>query len=145
MTGMFPYKKRLRYPHMIEAEIETWNLFIDAFPGRYDSCDYDFRVGLGMMLDDQWDDKVKNMATAISQKRIDVVAWFGDDITIIEIKKRGSLSAIGQLIGYRILFTSELKNLKVPDLLLVCQTIDRDDQLAFDTEGIPVVAVGNAE
>ena len=144
MTGMFPYKKRFRYPHMIEAETETWNLFIDAFPGRFDSCDYDFRVGQGMILDKQWPDDVRNMATAISQKRIDVLAWAEKSITIIEIKKRASLSGIGQLAGYRILFKNEFKNLQVPDLLLVCQTIDRDDQLAFDITGIPVVVVGNA-
>lgn len=144
MTGMFPYKRRLRYPHMIDAEAETWNLFIDAFPGRYESCDYDFRVGQGMILDNQWPDDVKNMATAISQKRIDVLAWVGNSITIIEIKKRASLSAIGQLIGYKTLFINEFKNLKKPGTLLICQTIDRDDQLAFDTEGIPVVVVGNA-
>lgn len=141
MTGMFPYNKRLRYPHMIKSEAETWNLFIDKFPGKYDTVDYDFRVGEGMELNNTWDDKTRNMATAISQKRIDVLAWKEKSITIIEIKRRGSLSAIGQLLGYRTLFEKDFIKLQVPKILLVCQTIDRDDRLAFQNQGIPVVVV----
>jgi len=126
---------------MIPAEVETWNIFIDDYPGRFETVDYDFRVGAGMELDEGWADNVKSMATAISQKRIDVLGWNGDQPTIIEIKKRASMSAVGQLLGYKVLFIDEFERLRVPKLMLICQKISRDDRMAFDNEKIPVIEV----
>lgn len=141
MAGRFPYGVRYKYPHMLGEDVPVWGRFVSGFPGRFDSVDYDFRVGEGVRGDPAWDDATRRMAKMLSQKRIDVVGWNGDVATIIEVKDRGGLSAIGQLRGYRTLWNRDLPAFRDPDLLLVCGRISSDDLLAVGAEGIRVEVV----
>ncbi|MBA7589847.1 hypothetical protein ES708_31940 [subsurface metagenome] len=115
MAGRLPYIKRKVYPHMVGEEIGIWGRFVDKFPDRFETVDYDFRVGEGIALSMEEDENYSRMAKMLSQKRIDVVGWVGDSPVIIEVKKRVGLSTLGQVLGYRILFENEFKNFPSPD------------------------------
>lgn len=141
MAGRLPYIKRIRYPHMIGEDVAIWSRFIDFFPGRFTSVDYDFKVGEGMELQPDWPEYMKRDATALTQKRIDVLAWVDEQPTIIEVKKRVGLSTLGQIIGYSTLFIDEFPNIKKPSLLVVTGKIDRDDRLVLEENNIPVEVV----
>lgn len=141
MSGRFPYEPRRKYPHMLGEDVVIWERFIEKYPDRYDSVDYDWRVGRGMELDADWEENVKRMATAITQKRIDAVGWNGDDVTIIEVKKSVSIGTLGQILGYRSLFVKEFPNFSVPKLLVVCESMGFDDKTVLDDYKIPVEVV----
>lgn len=141
MAGRLPYIKRHRYPHMIGEDIEIWSRFVEKFPDRFDTVDYDFRVGKGMEADPNWPEYMKVDAIALTQKRIDVLAWNGEKPTIIEVKKRVGLSTLGQILGYFQLFIDVYKKIKKPKLLIVCATIGRDDLRVLEANKIPVEVV----
>lgn len=141
MPGTFPYEKRHKYPHMLGEDVPVWERFIDAYPSRYDSVDYDWRVGDGVTPDPEWDEAMKRMAKMLSQKRIDVVAWNGESPTIIEVKARCGLSAVGQIRGYRVLFRAGFPLLGDPGVLIVCGRVSPDDERVLRAEGIPFAIV----
>jgi len=142
MAGRLPYLKRRKYPHMIGENAEIWNKFIDKYPGRFDTVDYDFRVGSGMVLNPAWPESVQRDAKALTQKRIDVLAWKGEKPTIIEVKRRVGLSALGQVLGYRILFRGEFRNLGDPAVLVLTSAIGADDEKVLEASGVPVEVMG---
>ena len=141
MTGRTPYIVRRKYPHMTQEESDVWSRFIQENPGRFDSTDYDFRVGEGVQVNSEWPVTYQNMATALSQKRIDVVAWKNEKPTIVEVKQRVGLSTLGQVLGYQVLFKKDLPAVKVPELLVVCSVLEVDDEKVLSSYGIPVVVV----
>ncbi len=141
MAGRLKYGPRVHYPHMINDEIEVWERFMDLYPGRFETVDYDFRVGKGVDIQGEPGEHYKRMAKMLSQKRIDVVAWVGDSPTIIEVKRRVGLSALGQVLGYKILFMKDLKRFPEPKLLVVCETISADDHEVLEANKVPVEVV----
>ena len=141
MSGRLPYVKRYKYPHMIGEDREIWSRFIDMFPDRFDTADYDFRVGKGMVTDPSWPEYMKVDAIALTQKRIDVLAWKGEQPTIIEVKKRVGLSALGQVLGYKVLFMKYFSHFQDPEMLIVCEKISIDDHDVLEGNRIPVDVV----
>ncbi len=141
MAGRLKYGLRVHYPHMIDSEIRVWENFMNKFPDRFDSVDYDFRVGNGVVLPEYLGSEWGRMAKMLSQKRIDVIGWNGDSPTIIEIKERVGLSAMGQVLGYKTLFRREFLNFPDPELLIICERISGDDQDVLNDNGIPVFVV----
>jgi hypothetical protein len=126
---------------MVADEAAVWDRFIEKFPGRFDSVDYDFRVGEGETKLPFEEENYVRMAKMLSQLRIDALCWNGDQSTIIEVKERAVLSAIGQLQGYKILFVKDLENFLSPQLLMVCSVITEDVKHVFQTVKIPVEVV----
>lgn len=141
MPGRMPYHKRFKYPHMLQDDKDVWDRFMDKFPDAFDSVDYDFRVGEGQELNPEWDPGMKIMVTALTQKRIDVIGWNNDQPSIIEVKQRVGLSALGQVLGYRELFTSEFPHFPSPDLMVVCSRISTDDKKVLEAYHIKIEVV----
>lgn len=141
MAGRLPYVKRRFYPHMVGEEIMVWNRFVDQDPKRFETVDYDFRVGEGIPILPGEEENFARMAKMLSQKRIDVIGWVGDSPTIIEVKGRVGLSTLGQVLGYRTLFTKEFVNIPVPELMVVCEIISDDDCYVLEENLIKIVVV----
>jgi len=141
LSGRFPYGIKLKYTHMMGDDIPIWERFILRNPKYFNTVDYDFRVGSGMALQPGWDTNFKRMAKMITQKRIDVLGWRGDNPTIVEVKKRAGLSTLGQVLGYRTLFIRDFPHLGKPDLLVVTESADSDILLVFIPYRIPIVVV----
>lgn len=141
MAGRLAYGKRYRYPHLIQEDIRVWERFMEKYPGRFETVDYDFRVGQGTSVPGEWGNNMMRMARMLSQKRIDVIGWIDEDPTIIEIKSRVGLSALGQVLGYRTLFVKYFPNFPRPKLMVVCERISGDDLTVLKGNGIPVFVV----
>jgi len=124
---------------MLGEDKDIWDRFVKLYPGRFDSVDYDFRVGDGIPQDPSLDPDTRATMKLLTQKRIDVLGWNRDKPTIVEVKKRVGLSALGQCLGYRDLFIREFPNIPRPGLLVVTETIFRDDLLVLKARGIAVV------
>ena len=141
MPGKFNYEVRHKYPHLIGDDTEVWTRFILKFPDKFDTVDYDIKVGSGTDPNFVQGDKSGEYWAMLTKKRIDVVAWKGDFITIIEVKKRSSLFTLGQILGYRFLYTRENPDAKVVKTLIVCSTIYQDDIDVLNHYGIDFVIV----
>lgn len=126
---------------MLEDEKNVWERFMDRYPDKFETVDYDFRVGKGTEIEGEPGEPWPRMAKMLSQKRIDVIGWVGDSPTIIEVKRRVGLSALGQVLGYKLLFMKDLEHFPEPKLLVVCETISEDDHLVLEGSNVPVEVV----
>jgi len=104
MEGRFPYKKLPKYPHLKPADIKIWERFIEAYPGYFDSVDYDIKIGTPREYSGHPGDVIKEDLEYLSRKRIDVVGYTGEDISIVEVKPLAGVSAIGQVECYTALY-----------------------------------------
>lgn len=120
---------------MLPVEVAVFNGWFAQHGQEYDAYQWNVRVGGGYDPGPTFDDATRQMAIMNTQKRIDVLAWKGTTPTIIEVKKRGSLGALGQLVGYAHLLQGQLSLPALPARILICNTVDPD-------LGVPAAALG---
>jgi hypothetical protein len=124
--GKFGIGKYSVYPHLLYRDVAIWERFLEVLDHGFDSFDYDVHVGSGVEVKDDWPDEIKTMALALSEKRIDVVGWKGESGTIIEVKAGASLSAVGQVLCYRVLYKQRFALSEVSSLLIVTDYLTPD-------------------
>lgn len=141
MAGQFNYEVRHKYPHLIGEDRDLWNRFIKKFPDKYETVDYDIKVGEGAETLKDWDQGKIDYWKNLTKKRIDVLAWKGNFAQIIEVKKRVGLYTLGQVLGYRFLYHRENPDTLLLPLLIVCSRIDKDDSDVLNHFGIKFTVV----
>ncbi|MQY77770.1 MAG: hypothetical protein GH151_01025 [Bacteroidetes bacterium] len=134
--GKFNYEERHKYPHLIGEDTAVWTRFISKFPDKFDTVDYDVKVGSGSNTESIPDQSSKNYWALLTKKRIDVIAHKNSFVTIIEVKKRASLFTLGQILGYRFLYLREHPELHMVKTLIVCESISQDDRDVLSHHGI---------
>lgn len=123
---LFPPEKLRKYPHLMVGDVEIWERYLGRFADQWDNFEYDVRVGEGIKTEPGEEEKYKLMATALSEKRIDVVGHRGAVTTIIEVKPSAMLSAIGQLLSYQILYEERYPLRGPVKMLLITDRIGPD-------------------
>ena len=141
MSGKYPYVIRYKYPHMIEEEKSVWDRFVVKYPDFFETVDYDFRVGKGQEPIEDFAENYNRMAQMLSQHRIDVLGWEGDEPTIVEVKGRALLATIGQLQGYKVLFEKSFPVFGPASMMCVCASMVDDVRDVFMKLGIPYFIV----
>lgn len=141
MPGKYNYEQLPKYPHLLGEDVPIWDKFIQVFPVFFDSVDYDIKIGSGVNADVIDDTKYKTFYEDLTKKRIDVIGYLNEFITIVEIKKRVSLSTLGQILGYKFLYSKEHPDLKLIKTLIITSTIDRDDLSVLEHFHIPHIIV----
>ncbi len=141
MPGKFNYEVRHKYPHLIGDDTAVWTRFISKFPDKFDTVDYDVKVGAGTDPNFIKGDKSGEYWAMLTKKRIDVVAYKNEFVTIIEVKKRSSLFTLGQILGYKFLYLREHPEVNVVSTLIICSTIYQDDEDVLNHYGINFVIV----
>lgn len=124
--GRFPPLPLAKYPHLLGSDVPIWQRFIVSDLNIYDSFDYDVHVGQGQETPDDLDPTMREMFKALTQRRIDVVGWRGDFPSLIEVKKYAGVSAIGQILCYRVLWQETFEAPIYPDLVLLTDFENRD-------------------
>ena len=130
-----------KYPHLLPDDIAIWERFLSAYEKRFNSFDYDVRVGLGRPADTSLPENIQKAAIALSQKRIDVVGHTDDAIMCIEITGHAGLKAIGQLVAYPLLYAETFKPTKPVLPLLVCAQLHPDVKPVLDSLKVPFYLV----
>ena len=141
MPGKFNYELRHKYPHMIGEDSAVWQRFIIRFPDRFNTVDYDIKVGTGADTNYITDPKYSSYWSNLTKKRIDVVAYKDKIATIIEVKNKASLFTLGQILGYKFLFTQSNPELTSIQTLIVCSVISPDDISILDHYKIDFIVV----
>lgn len=89
---------------MAPNDVAIWEKFIDTFPDRYSTVDYDFALGAVPSITQYSESDGTGSMARIYQKRIDVLAESQGQTHIIEVKPNGGFSALGQVKGYAELY-----------------------------------------
>lgn len=115
-----------KYPHMKSDEAAVWDRFLAKIPFKVVNVLYDVRLGEGTVVAEGVPEWVKSMAWALSTKRVDAIVETPLEFILVEVKDRGALSAVGQLLGYLVLFNKQYRPQKRVRLALVCAAIAPD-------------------
>lgn len=117
---------RLTFPGMLPLEIAILKSWLQQHQNEYDRYDYNVRIGKGTDPGASYDQTMRTMALAITKKRVDAVAWQGSTPTLIEVKNRATLAAMGQILSYNVLWKQDYPTSPDPKLLLIAATFDPD-------------------
>lgn len=123
MTAPVTQADRLTFPAMLPAEVAVFRGWLKIHEAEYSRFDYNVRIGPGFDPGDTVPADVRSQAILNTQKRIDAVAWKGNTPTIIEVKDRAGLSAIGQILGYEVLWRLDNPGGPPPSILLVARVL----------------------
>lgn len=96
-----------QYPGFTVNESAVARAWIVTHSDEWDDVDFNVRLGTQLELGDGYSDTTRAQAALLSQKRADMVATRADATALIEVKLRVSLSSLGQLLGYEILYRAE--------------------------------------
>lgn len=99
-----------QYPSMTANESQIARAWIKEHGREFDDVDFNVRLGTSLELGEGFSAATRAQAAILSQKRADIIAYRADGVAIIEVKLRVSLGALGQLLGYSVLYRSEFPN-----------------------------------
>jgi len=140
-TRQFPPEYSGPYPHMFPLDQEVWEHFRAKFGGMYLGFQYDITCG---MVSEKFGPLPPNYAKdaeILSKLRIDVVGESPENIDIIEVKPRGNMAAIGQLLTYKNHYIKEYQPTKPVRMVLVCAYIDPNIVELAENHGIVYIVV----
>jgi len=123
-TRLFPPDFRGKYPHMFPEDLKVWERFLDRYGSLYTGFYYDITCGEKSPRFPSWKPEYKKDAAILSRLRIDAVGVRPATIDIIEIKPRGNMAAMGQVLTYMEHYKKEYKPKMPLRGLIVCGEID---------------------
>jgi hypothetical protein len=141
MIGQYPYKLMASYPHMKPEDVAIWERFIKAFPDYFERCDYDVCVGEGRMPEGEHPENYLRGWQMLTQKKIDVVAYRGNEIWIIEVKPRARANALGQVWMYDELYKDMFEPETEPKNLIITDQYDRDTERVAQSGNVQIIVV----
>jgi hypothetical protein len=136
--GQLPLSIRRKYPAMLSREILIWIMWLRMNKRRFESYEYNVRVGAGRDPGAGFPQEYRDMAILGSQFRIDVLAWAGTQATIVEVEETPGAKGIGQLFAYETHWIRDNPTLPRPRLMLVCANVSQDPLLVAQRAGIEV-------
>lgn len=135
-------KDLLSYPGMLVDETVVWRAWAMLHESEFDRFDHNIRLGPARDPGPAFQPSVRKAEMLNSQMRVDSVGWQGIDpallpsgvvtpqqiydlfpsaeATIFEVKRRATLAAYGEIMGYNHAWQEEFPNAPVPALVIVC-------------------------
>lgn len=141
MPELFEYKKGYWYPHLKPRDVEIWERFIDAFPGEYTQCQYDFNVGDAPAFADLDDDEAMKKMASLYRLKIDVLGFTKDHIDLIELKHDAGASSIGQVLAYKELYMRDARPALPVFPVIISNTEKLNMQFLCKTAGVRLIVV----
>lgn len=135
------YGKGYWYDHMAANDVPLWERFMEKYPDVYEAVAYD--VAVGSVPEHAQAPVVAEGASMgrLYQRRIDVVGFKDEETDILEVKPRATMSAIGQVLGYKYLYMRDEGWPKEPKAVIVTDYADADMVAAAQTQGVTIVVV----
>lgn len=141
MIGQYKFGKLVSYPHMKPEDVALWERFIAAQPDAFDTVDYDVKVGVGRMPMFRQADNIEKGWKDLTQKKIDVVAYKGNDVTIIEVKPNARANALGQIWMYDELYKADFKPEGKVLNMIITNDLDPDTLRVAATGDVTIIKV----
>lgn len=127
---------------MAPNDKSIWSRWLLQGGSQYAPFTYDVRVGDGVIMPPTDPAVTHKIAYALTTKRIDAIAMINDVWTIIEIRKRAGLSAIGALYGYGMLWSQNPPDSRRYQLWLVTDYLQPDMTNLLSDANIRAFEVG---
>lgn len=112
--------------------------FVRKYPTAYDDYQFNVRLGAGTDPGTGFDDATRRMNVLLTQKRVDMVASFGQRFALWELKARAGFSALGQLLGYAAMWRAAALPSVGLELGIITRLVDADVDLALREHAIRV-------
>ena len=154
---------RLKYPGLLPEETIVLRAWLVQNQQTFDRFDYNFHIGPDQDPGPQYSEATRKSVIAIMKSRIDAVGWRGVQnsllpvnaespteiyalfpsalATIIEVKRRATNTAIGQILSYWHLWQEQFPQGPKPDMVLVCNTYSPNIIPAIRANGIQLNTV----
>lgn len=126
------------YPEKTDHESAVIRDFLQSHLGEYDRVSFSVRVGQGLAPDPTHLPGVQQSTTFSSRRRIDVVLWQGNAVTIVEAKKYVRHDVLGQLLSDRQLWLEEFPDGGDPTLIAIGRYSDDETLRILSAHGITV-------
>lgn len=132
----------LSYPGMLVDETVVWRAWAIMHQGEFARFDHNIRIGPAKDPGPAYLPSVRQAEMLNSQMRIDSIGWVGIDpalitgvvtspaqiydlfpsaqATIFEVKRRATLAAYGEIMGYNHAWVAEFPQQPTPYLCIVC-------------------------
>lgn len=126
---------------MLPRDVAVWDRFLDAHGFEYVGFRYDVHVGGEVVKQSAWTDKIFYMASWLAAKRIDAVGYKAGETTIFEVKPEAGVTAVGQLVTYKMLFIEKYRPIGLLTCALVCANATIDETHVLEAQGFKVFVV----
>lgn len=141
MSPEAPFEIKQRFLHLLPAEKALWQKWLSLNSQGWTGYEYDVHVGEGIIVPEEYPEWGKYLSRLLTQKRIDVVAYRMGTPWIFEVKPQAGLSAYGQLLAYRELFMRQFPTATRPELAIVTDFLNPDEDYLYVKAGIHVFLV----
>ena len=132
---------QMQYPGMPALESNISRAWIRKQAYEYSKIEFNVRVGKGQDIQPGVTGATAQQFNQLTRKRIDIAAYLGTLVDLVEVKPRASMGAIGQLLGYRHLWQEDFPNIAVRQLIVLAQIADQDVTRAAAAQGIVVLQI----
>lgn len=92
--------KKRSYPGLNDLSADLWRKFLELYQDRFESFEYNVRVGRGIDPGPSVTPEMREMWRAVTTKRIDVVAVRENQTWVIEVEDRPGARTFGQVALY---------------------------------------------
>lgn len=140
----YPPDEIFRAPGMAPGDLAVWRGALPALSARYNTLYYNVRLAGQARLTAGRTEASLRMQQMLTARRIDVVGDAGDHWEIIEVKDRSSLSAVGQLLGYQVLWNIHPPDDRPTALIYVTPDLEADVSLVLAQLGIEAIVAAPA-
>jgi hypothetical protein len=126
-------------PYPREAALaKAW---LEAHIDGYDDIDWQKHVGLGLNLGAEYDPGIQRMAYQATRKRVDLVAYKDETVTLVELKDHVDLAAVRQAAEYAGLWRAAPVDPPVSAVVVVGRTGDAGISDTAAALGVTVVLI----
>lgn len=126
------------YPERTTSESAIIRDYLKAHLTEFDRVQFSVRIGKGLAPDPSHLPGVQRNTVYSTQKRIDVVGWFGRAATLIEAKTHVSHEVLGQLLSDRHIWLEDYPDAPEPRLVAIGRSANEDVLRVLSASGIDV-------
>ena len=126
------------YPEKTDHESALLRDYLREHLTEFDRVDFSVRVGASVTPDPSHLEGVQRQAILNSMKRIDMVGYFGQSVTLVEAKTLISYQVMGQLLFNRRLWMQQFPNGQEPRLVAIGRRGTEQDVAVLTDHGIDV-------
>jgi hypothetical protein len=139
--GRFEYKLLVKYPHLADEDIITWEKYVQNNPKAYDSVDYDFALS---QVKEATAEAVKlDIAGAerVFKYRADVIGYRDKEIHIIELKNKATPGVIGHLLTEKLLYDRDEKPTLPTKMIVIAREMTPELDILAEAQGVKLILV----
>ena len=115
--------RQIAYPGDTPPESNLLRAYLAPRLTMFDRIEFDVRLGEGATPPPGWEQKHQDQFRRGTMLRADCICYEGENAVIVEVKKRGTAGAMGQLLSYRSLYMAAHPQRPEPTMVLVCESV----------------------